>query len=442
MIRPIIILTCILNSSTSLAINIGGSVRVGVHTSTETLEPTLAKEKSNDQNITFVRALIRGAGINRGKSQFTLDIRADNNPYGALDAAAETLAPKTSTVIQEASFEKLSKFKGFYYKLGIFPVKEAGANNAGVELGIRTSRTTRYSIFVGQEPPDNPDRSATKTTGSSLVGAYITTEPKQKGARTGRYMSNAVISGPSQDLRSSEPRTWFYHNAYWQMSRKNRLFTNAEIDLSPSSSLQHIWLSWLRTFSRKTNGTLIVNRIDSSQYEMGRDPRDSLVASPVITLEYDLRQKLSSKMKVQYSAVYSRRDSDGLAKSDFSAGLILPKYIGKNTSVGITGGVRNNFRSSDIYIKAGANYYSQKFDIDADFTISQEKYITGENLSAQIIDIWGGYYISTKLQGGFGAQSINDGQANIQTLMITIGYRFGRQSITPHRTQAPDRETI
>ena len=175
---------------------------------------------------------------------------------------------------------------------------------------------------------------------------------------------------------------------------------------------------------------------------MARDPRDSLVASPVITLEYDLRQKISSKMKVRYSAVYSRRDSDGLAKSDFSAGLILPKYIGKNTSVGITGGVRNNFRSSDIYIKTGANYYSQKFDIDADFTISQEKYITGENLSAQIIDIWGGYYISTKLQGGFGVQSINDGQANIQTLMITIGYRFGRQSITPHRTQAPDRETI
>ena len=440
--RPIIIFALILNSSLLLAMNIGGSVRIGVLTSKEKLEPSLAKESSNDHNMTFVRALIRGSGINRGKSQFTLDLRSKYNPYGTLDAAAETLAPQTSNIIQQASFEKLSKFKGFYYKLGVFPIKEAGINNAGMELGIRTSRSTRYSVFVGQEPTDNPDRSATKTIGGSLVGVHLTTEPKKKGGRQSRYMSNAIIRAPNQDLKSSEPRTWFYHNAYWQIGRKNRLFTNAELDLSPNSSLQHLWLSWWRTFSRKTHGTLLVNRIDTTRYEMRRNPRDALVASPVITFKYDLRQKISPKMKVMYSATYSRRDSDGLAKSDFSTGFILPRYLGNNTSVGITGGVRNNFRSSDLYIKAGANYYSQNFDMDADLTISQEKYITGENLSARIIDIWGGYYISKQLQGGFGAQSINDGQANIQTLMITIGYRFGKQSITPHRTQAPDREVI
>mgnify|MGYP001288638884 FL=1 len=138
--RPIIIFALILNSSLLLAMNIGGSVRIGVLTSKEKLEPSLAKESSNDHNMTFVRALIRGSGINRGKSQFTLDLRSKYNPYGTLDAAAETLAPQTSNIIQQASFEKLSKFKGFYYKLGVFPIKEAGINNAGMELGIRTSQ--------------------------------------------------------------------------------------------------------------------------------------------------------------------------------------------------------------------------------------------------------------------------------------------------------------
>ncbi len=434
--RILILLCIILNGLSTYATDYFGRITSGSYISKETFTEASDGTTSNDFSTISTRFYFHASEITKQKLEFITDLRDKHDFFDKLDRERLELNERNTFQLRQASIRNMNDTGSVYNELGRFPISEAGAVNVdGLELGNRFSHTFRSSLFAGLNPK-RPEQSYLQYNKDSYVGgAYSLLQLNPNSWKQSFYLSNAVVA---QKTGSHLDRTYFFNNLIYSWDSPSQIVAMVYLDFIPRVYIQNGFLSYRQKVSESFQTTVSVSQIDVIEYSHRRGVLEQLNPSPYREASLNLKQNFTRLTSMHYNAVYGIRNSDALKKQEYSLGPEFDQFLSRKTLLQALFGYRNNFTSTDEFVKARFGYYSNdwEFSIDEEYDLRNET-VYNKTYNQIISEFSVARYLSKALYATLSYQDARNERVTIYSGFFKIGYRFGTQDVAPLRDGAP-----
>lgn len=424
------------------AFDYSGRAVLGVFRGTEKHQEQANRPQNNDKDYIVADFYLRASGITRRKLTFTLDLRDRYNRFGKVDKDSLTLVAKNEPKLNQLVLRQPAKPGGYFWALGRFHVADDRfLSNDGAELGKR-SGNWRFGAFGGLAPVATYKDSLNFAKEPSQMGAFATYDRTSGTGLKRRYFSAAVAMRQLKLLERELPTDKAAENfitlrGIEQDNLYDRILVDAKLDFTEGFLVQNLLARLSRKLTSRVYGHLNYLRYDFREYDIMRDLRDELVASGYDQLSANLAYKFSATTMVEGEALTGKRSIDNKSKTRLGLSLRQSKLFKGRMSAYAGVAQTANFVSDDSSVRVGANYYQNRGEIGIRAEYRTEKTEDGRNLTANILGLHGSWLATRAVLVGGAVQYAADEEHTISTLLLTVGYRFDSQAMTPIRKSSP-----
>ncbi len=421
-----------------------GQVRAGAYTRTVTLEE-LDGETNNDEYILSGLLRFEASELNDSDDLILFELRDKIDNFGKLERENLQLGTYNRMQLRAAAYQRPWENNKTYFTLGRFTLPEANLLvHDGFEVGHRFSKHTRAGFYAGRGPQDvlTPlyvDPVTTKVA-ELQAGGYVTYDRKD-GPEDSSYLTQGIGKAPSFDITDATDHVSYFQQGLWTFTTAHRVASLVLFDVQPASKLRRGSLSYTY-LSEDYRSIFSFQQTDMEDYFLKQTLQDTLVPSAVQSLNFELRQRLSNHLSLDYLARYGRRAQDSLTQDEVGIGVLKSELISKSDSVKAQFVLRRNFISRDRVIRVGYEYWSRGLSLGLSHIMTQETYEDGEANTRQDSSIDAGFFLSDRLRGSLGVQREADSRVSANALFFMIAYRFGGGSSSPVRLKPAEFESL
>lgn len=425
-----------------LAFDYSGRAVLGVFKGTEQHKEDPDKPKSNDKDYVVADIYLLANNITRSKLTFTLDLRDRYNQFGRVDKDSLTLVAKNEPKLNQLVLRQPGKPESYFWSAGRFYVAgDRFLSHDGVELGKRSGHW-RLGAFAGLAPVPTYKNSLNFAKEGTQLGAFGTYDRSSGTGLKRRYFAAAIAMRELKLVERELPTDKAQENfvtirGIEQDNLYNRILVDAKIDFTNGFRLQNLLARLSRKIAPRVTGDLTFLRYDFLEYDIMRDLRDDLVASSYDQLGANLRYRTSATGMIEGQVLSGRRSLDNKTKTKIGASYRKARLLKGRVSAYVGVSQTANFVSNDQSLRVGANLYRNRGEVGVRGEYRQEAKDDGTKLTANIIGVHGSWLASRAILVGGSLQYAADQLHTISTMLLTVGYRFDSQAMTPIRKSSP-----
>lgn len=440
--HAILLLGAALLPAPSHGYDYSGRAMIGVFRGTESHKEDPNKPKNNDKEFVVADLYFLANKLTKQNLTFTLDLRDRYNNFGRVDKDSLTLVAKNEPKLNQLVLRQPGRPGGIFWSVGRFHIAgDRFLGHDGVEAGKR-SGNWRFGAFGGLAPTSTYKNSLNFAKEPTQMGAFATYERSGSSGMKRRYFATALAMRELK-LRERELPTdkaqenFLTFRAIDQQSLYNRLLVDGKIDFTDGFIIQNLLTRWSRRLTSRIYGHLTYLRYDFKEYDIMRDLRDELVASTYDELGAKLSYRLSATAMIDGQALTGKRTVDDKSKTQLSLNFRKAKLLKGRMSAYAGVSQTANFVSKDNALKVGANLYQNRGEIGVRGEYRTEAKEDGTSLTANILGVHGSWLATRSLLVGGSFQYAADQLHTISTVLISVGYRFDSQAMTPIRKSSP-----
>ncbi len=430
-------------SGPAFGIEFKGNTRIGYYTRQVEFQGDYLKETAgetnNDEQVLSAELRANLEDIDESKDRFLVDFRNKRDNFGRLERENLRLSAYDRRQLRVAAFQRPWENNRVYFTVGRFTLPEANIlANDGAEVGYRSSKSTRYGLFAGQGAKDiiaplyvDPD---TREVPATQAGLYYNYEVKD-GPEDSSYLTNALAQAPSYDITDSQSHLYYYQQGMWTMNNVHRFGSLVHFDFAPKTSLRRGYVSYFYQTDRLRTGGYF-QQTSTEDYLIKQTLQDNLAPSTVRSLDLSARYRVTANFSVEAGAERGSRSSDGLTRTEYSAGLLFPRILGDTSSTRLQLGVRQNFLSKDKFTKIAYDYWGKTLSVGLSHTITDETYDDDTKNKRSVTTVDAGVFVLDDIRGSLGYEVESDSKVNAKALFVMVGYRFGSMASSPRTKPA------
>lgn len=434
-------------TSPALALDYSGRAVLGVFRGTEKHQEDPNKPENNDKDFIVADLYLRASNITRSKLTFTLDLRDRYNRFGKVDKDSLTLVAKNEPKLNQLVLRQPGKPGGYFWALGRFHVADDRfLSNDGGEFGKRSGHW-RFGAFGGLAPVATYKDSLNFGKEATQMGAFATFDRTSGSGLKRRYLGAAIAMRQLKLLEREQPTDKAAENfitlrGIEQDDLHDRILLDAKLDFTDGFLVQNLLARLSRKLASRLYGHGTYLRYDFREYDIMRDLRDKLVASTYDQISANLAYKLSSSSLIEGEALTGKRSVDNKSKTHLGISYRKSKLFNGRMSAYAGVSQTANFVSDDNAFRLGANYYRNRGEIGVRAEYRTEKTEEGKNLTANILGLHGSWLATRAVLVGGAFQYAADEEHTISTMLLTVGYRFDSQAMTPLRKSSPSVDRV
>lgn len=443
----LLLVATIAATTPAVAFDYSGRAVLGVFRGTEKHKEDPNKPENNDKDYFVADFYLRASGITKRKLTFTLDLRDRYNRFGKVDKDSLTLVAKNEPKLNQLVLRQPGKPGGYFWALGRFHVADDRfLSNDGAELGKRSGHW-RFGAFGGLAPVSTYKDSLNFGKEATQLGAFTTYDRTSGSGLKRRYFSGALAMRQLKLVERELPTDKAQENfitlrGIEQDNLHDRILVDAKLDFTDGFLVQNLLARLSRKLASRVHGHLTYLRYDFREYDIMRDLRDELVASTYDQVGASLSYKLSATSMVEGEALTGKRTIDNKSKTHLGLSFRKSKLLKGRMSAYVGVSQTANYVSDDNALRVGANYYQNRGEIGIRAEYRTEKTEEGKNLTANILGLHGNWLATRKVLIGGAVQYAADEEHSISTLLLTAGYRFDSQAMTPIRKSSPSVDRV
>lgn len=420
-----------------------GRAVIGAFRGTESNKEDPDKPVKNDKDYFVADFYLLATDITRSKLTFTLDLRDRYNQFGKVDKDSLTLVAKNEPKLNQLVLRQPSRPKRWFWSLGRFYIADDRfLGHDGVELG-KSMGAWRFGAFAGLAPSPTYKDSLRFAKEPSQMGAFAIYDRVSQSGQKRRYFSSAIAMRELKLVAREIPtdkaeENFLTFRAIDQQNFYNRVLVDGKVDFTNGFSLQNLLARASRRVAAKLVGHVGYLRYDFTEYDIMRDLRDELVASSYDQFDLRLQYRTSATGLLEGHALTGNRSIDGKSKTHLALSYRRAKLLRGKMSAFVGIAQTANFVSDDNTFKAGLNYYQNRGEIGVRGEYRQEAKDDGTNLTANIVSLHSSWLLSKSMLLGGSIQYAADQLHTVSTMLLTLGYRFDSQAMTPIRKSSPN----
>ncbi|MDZ4081964.1 MAG: hypothetical protein U1E10_03430, partial [Bdellovibrionales bacterium] len=391
----------------------------------------------NDVQTASVRSFLKVTELADRDDSLIVDLRDKHDFFDKVDK--EQLLLSDSNQFQARQLSYGNDGNGFGYRIGRFPLYDAGAVNVdGVSAQYKTDRWNAFA-FGGLNPLEYGKPYLVFRPNAQILGAGFSLVPDDLGSRARYSSSTAVVQ---ESFSGEVDRQFIYQRFDWHFRPGQLLYSNFYIDTVPKTQLQnglfYIDSMWTPRVRTKFAATVI----DTVQYVRRQDVRELLPTSTYNEARGEVKYLSEAGNDYSFEVLSGSRGFDGKNRTlaEFSSRWA---QIGERNNWDLVASLRagKNFESQDIGARVGVGFFSRRWEFTADQSYAVETY-SDKSYHPLITTISAGRFFSRELLGTASFERIADERVEILAFFFRLTYRYGTKGLAPVRDGSPPRGSL
>jgi hypothetical protein len=391
----------------------------------------------NDVQTASGRAYLRVSQIANADDSFVVDLRDKHDFFDKVEKEQLQLTDSNEFQVRQLSYG--TDQKGIGYRVGRFPIYDAGAANVdGASVNYRTDNWNAF-FFGGLNPLEYGKAYLQFRPKAQIYGGGVTFVPSDLGARRGITSSTAIV----QEVFSGDvDRRYIYQQFDIPLGQGQRLVSNLYLDTVPKTQLQNgiIFLDSLWARNWKTQLSYLT--LDTVQYVRRQDVREQLDPSAYNEVRFSTKYLSELGNDWNFDVLNGSRAYDGKSRT-FAELRTRLAQIGERRNWDFSMGLRagKNFESQDTSGLVGLGFYSRFWELTAEQSYGIEQFSTA-TYHPMITNLSVGRFFSRAFLSSFSFERIADERVEILAIFMRLTYRYGSKALAPIRDGSPPRGSL
>ncbi len=414
-----------------------GRFTLGAFSATERFANPVAGSDTNDYLRGSGRLYLRIFDIGEGRWDMVTDIRDKYDAFSQLNATLWQLDPKNYVHARQVYVSNFTSDSPVAFKMGRFAAYETGGTYAdGMTSHYRWTKSYRTGLLAGYDPVAQDTDQLVFRSQAQVFGLYSVYEPINSQFTKSLIVDHALVQ---KKYDGQTDRQYFYQNLIYQWNPLSRVISSTFVDFVPRTFVQTASIEWDQGWVADSVSRLNLFSVDAIEYQRRQGVLETLSPNPYQqgSLEYEWHwNKLNT---VTPSFLMGRRAYDGLTVQESKVTVHLREFTDRRWDLYYDGGQRNNFTSNDVFVGAGAGFYTDVWESSLDLDYETRKYVDDVIKHPWLMTFNLSYIRNKNLFFSLSSETANDETVRILSYFVRMTYRFGSRETAPLRDGSPPR---
>lgn len=408
-------------------------ITLGAFVALENSSQTFNGQTNNDSAVFSTRFFLKESELTSARLEFVGDLRNKYDFFGNVNPQLLQLTGQNVLQPRQLSLRTNPSQLGVGWAIGRVPVPQAGLVTVdGAEVIYRLNPSLKLAFFGGLDPKRPDQYSMQFNSDSAVAGVYSFYQQSPDSSGNNLSSSNAFVN---RAQIGNKNQAYLFDNTSYRWSDSDQISILTYLAMIPSVRLQTLYLSWTEEWSKSVTSTFNFTSIDVQEYTLRQGFLNTLAPSPYEEINLQLRQSLSQRSLMIYSASWGFRLSDRFSYQEISTGPSFSQLLGSNFALQTSLGARKNFTANQVFFRGNLSYFSRKMEI----TLMEEfgySYEADKNTyHPNITDAGVAYYFSRQFLTSVNLQMASNESVSVFAGYLTIGLRLGNDGVAPLHAQ-------